>query len=138
MEPMLMFHPRQEVSMKYACLVYVDEAQLENLTVEDQRVLERESAALERDLRRSGHLVHAESLAPIRTATSLRPRRGELSMSDGPVLDARTQLGALYVIEARDLNEALRLGARIPAGRFGAVEVRPLRRADGNVALGAG
>ena len=124
--------------MKYACLVYVDETQLDALTDEEQQRLERDGAELERELRRSGHLVHAELLAPIRTATSLRLRRGEISMCDGPVLEAPTQLGGVYVIDARDLNEALRLGARIPAGRYGAIEVRPLRRAPGNVALGAG
>lgn len=113
--------------MKYGCLIYVDEARLEALTDDEWASLRAESREFEEELRGGGHLVACESLGPERTATTVRMRGGRLVTADGPVAETAEQLGGLLILEARDLNEALRLASGAPASRFGGVEVRPVR-----------
>lgn len=113
--------------MRYGCLIYTDEARLDALHEDERKRVELESREYEDELRRGGHLVAAERLASVRTATTLRMRGGRMVTSDGPAAEAPVQLAGLLILEARDLNEALRLAARAPASRFGGVEVRPVR-----------
>lgn len=106
--------------MKYLCLVYMEERNL-------HAVPDRECVACGDTLRRSGQLLAAEALQPIETATTVRIRHGKMSVTDGPFAETKEQLAGFYLIEARDLNDAIQVAARIPPARAGSVEVRPVR-----------
>ncbi|HTT40790.1 MAG TPA: YciI family protein [Burkholderiales bacterium] len=106
--------------MKYLCLVYSEEKKLE--AVPDSECLAYDAA-----LRSSGHCVASEALQPVETATTVRVRNGKLSVTDGPFAETKEQLAGFYLVEARDLNEAIQLAAKIPPARVGSVEVRPIR-----------
>jgi hypothetical protein len=112
--------------MKYLCLVYYDEKDLEAMPADEFAAFSDEHVALDEDLRRSGHSIVAEALQPVHTATTLRIRNGKLSTTDGPFAETKEQLGGIYLIEARDLNEAIQAAARIPSARVGSIEVRPV------------
>jgi hypothetical protein len=106
--------------MKYLCLVYLEAAKL-------HAVHDRECMACGDDLKRRGVMVAAEALQPIETATTVRVRGGQLSVTDGPFAETKEQLAGFYLIEARDLNDAINVAAKIPPAREGSVEVRPVR-----------
>ena len=106
--------------MKYLCLVYIDEARLPALD-------DRECAACGEGLRSRGMLVAAEALQSVATATTVRVRGGKVSVTDGPFAETKEQLAGFYLIEARDLNEAISAAAKIPPAREGSIEVRPIR-----------
>lgn len=106
--------------MKYLCLVYLDEKRLDELPDED-------CVAYDTAIRDSGHCIASEALQPVATATTLRVRNGRLSVTDGPFAETREQLAGFYMIEARDLNEAIHLASGIPPARVGSVELRPIR-----------
>jgi hypothetical protein len=106
--------------MKYLCLVYGDEHQLH--TVPDRECLDYDEG-----IRASGHCLASEALQPVETATTVRVRHGKLSVTDGPFAETKEQLAGFYLIEARDLNEAIQLAGRIPPARIGTIEVRPIR-----------
>jgi len=118
--------------MRYACLVYLDEAKLDVLTDAERDRLRRDSVLCEDDLRRSGHLLAAEPLQSVRAATTLRVRDGRPLTLDGPATRTEEQLARVLVVEARDLNEALRLAAKHPSSRLGSVEIRPIRSGPAN------
>jgi hypothetical protein len=109
--------------MKYLCLVYLSK--------------EKWSACPDgvcfecaKGMQESGHLLAAEPLHPVETATTLRVRNGQLSIVDGPFAETKEQLAGFYLLEAKDLNEAIRLAAKIPPAQYGSVEVRPVRELD--------
>jgi hypothetical protein len=106
--------------MKYLCLVYGEEAKIAQMD-------DHECLAYDEGLRASGRCVASEALEPIGTATTVRVRNGRLSISDGPFAETKEQLAGFYLIEARDLDEAIALAAKIPPARVGCVEVRPVR-----------
>ena len=106
--------------MKYLCLVYLDEKRLDELPDED--CVEYDTA-----IRKSGHCLASEALQSVQTATTVRMRNGKLSVTDGPFAETKEQLAGFYMIEARDLNEAIQVAAKIPPARVGCVEVRPIR-----------
>jgi hypothetical protein len=106
--------------MKYLCLVYLEDRKL-------HAVADRECAACGRDLEQSGVLLAAEALQPIDTATTVRIRNGQVSITDGPFAETKEQLAGFYLIDARDLNDAIQVAARIPPAREGSIEVRPVR-----------
>lgn len=106
--------------MKYLCLVYSEEKKLE--TVPDSECLAYDEA-----LRKSGHCLASEALQPVQTATTVRVRNGKVSVTDGPFAETKEQLAGFYLIEARDLNEAIQLASKIPPARVGSIEVRPIR-----------
>lgn len=110
--------------MKYLCLVYSEEEKLHTLP-ESPR--DDECLAYANTLRQSGHLVTGEALESVQTATTVRIRNGKLSVTDGPFAETKEQLAGFYLIEARDLNEAIQVAARIPPARVGSIEVRPIR-----------
>ena len=105
--------------MKYLCLVYGEESQI--AAMDDKECLEYDAA-----LRASGHCLASEALQPVATATTVRMRHGRLSVSDGPFAETKEALAGFYLIEARDLNEAIQLASKIPPVRVG-IEVRPIR-----------
>jgi hypothetical protein len=109
--------------MKYMLLIYLDEQSLDDAYREQ---CYGESAQLARDLHASGHYVSANPLHPTATATSVRVRDGKRLVTDGPFAETREQLGGYFLIDAKDLDEALRIAARIPGARRGTVEVRPI------------
>jgi hypothetical protein len=109
--------------MKYLCLVYLEEQKL-------HAVPDRECIACGTELGNSGILVAAEALQPIDTATTIRVRNGKMSITDGPFAETKEQLAGFYIIEARDLNDAIQLAAKIPPAREGSIEVRPVRQLD--------
>jgi hypothetical protein len=106
--------------MKYACLVYIEDDKL-------HAVPDSECMAFGEGLRQSGHMVGGEALKPIDSATTVRVRQGKLSVTDGPFAETKEQLAGFYLIEARDLNEAIQVAAKIPPARTGSIEVRPVR-----------
>jgi hypothetical protein len=109
--------------MKYMLLVYLDEHVLSESEREHCYV---ESAQLTQDLNSSGHYVSAGPLHPTSTATSLQIRDGKRLVTDGPFAETREQLGGYYIIEARDLDEAMGIAERIPVARVGTIEIRPV------------
>jgi hypothetical protein len=106
--------------MKYLCLVYGEEDQI--AAMDDRHCL-----AVDAELREGGHCLASEALQPVATATTVRVRNGRISVSDGPFAETRETLAGFYLIEARDLNEAVALAAKIPPAAVGCVEVRPIR-----------
>jgi hypothetical protein len=106
--------------MKYLCLVYLDEKRLDEVPEED--CVEYDTA-----IRKKGYCLASEALQSVQTATSVRVRNGKLSVTDGPFAETKEQLAGFYMIDARDLNEAIQIAAKIPPARIGCVEVRPIR-----------
>lgn len=106
--------------MKYLCLVYLDEQRLGELPDED-------CVAFDSEVRASGQCLASEALESVHTATTVRVRGGKMSVTDGPFAETKEQLAGFYMIEARDLNEAMQIAARIPPARVGSIEVRPVR-----------
>jgi hypothetical protein len=106
--------------MKYLCLVYLDEQRLK--AIED-----RECQACGDAFRQSGVLVAAEALEKVATAATVRVRNGRMTVVDGPFAETKEQLAGFYLLDARDLNEAIQMAARIPPAREGSIEVRPVR-----------
>jgi len=111
--------------VKYLCLVYSEEAKLHALPESPQ---DSECQAYSESVHDSGHMLAAEALAPVASATTVRVRDGRVSMTDGPFAETREQLAGFYLLEAADRDEALRIAAGIPAARVGSVEVRPVRQ----------
>lgn len=114
--------------MKYMLLVYLDEQALSDAEREHCYV---ESAQLAQDLSASGTYLDASPLHPVATATSVRVRDGKRVVTDGPFAETREQLGGYYLIDARDLDEALGIAERIPPAKFGTVEIRPVLEITG-------
>src|SRR5947199_2320318 len=106
--------------MKYLCLVYLEPQKL-------HAVADTECAACGQGLRNSGVLLAAEALQPVETATTIRVRNGKLSVTDGPFAETKETLAGFYLIDARDLNVAIQVAAKIPPAREGSIEVRPIR-----------
>lgn len=112
--------------MKYACLIYYDERKWAKLPATEMDEAMAEYFEFTEQAGESGHLMASEALHPTSTATTVRVRGGRTDTTDGPFAETREQLGGFYLIEARDLNEAMQVAARIPAARWGSVEVRPV------------
>ncbi len=112
--------------MKYLCLIYDDEKQLAAMPKSESDAFLGEYHAFTEGTKKSGHHIAGEALQPVSTATTLRIRNGKLSSTDGPFAETKEQLGGFYLIEARDLNDALQVASRIPSARTGSIEVRPI------------
>lgn len=117
--------------MKYLCLIYSEEARIAALPEAEYKSRVGEYMAFTQGIRKSGHLVASERLQPTNTATSIRSRNGKVSTTDGPFAETKEQLGGFYLINARDLNEAIQVASRIPGARFGTIEVRPIWEMNG-------
>src|SRR6266516_1597804 len=114
--------------MKYMMLVYLDE---QAMTEAEREHCYVESAQLAQDLNSSGQYLDASPLHPVATATSVRVRDGKRLVTDGPFAETREQLGGYYLIDAQDLDEAIRIAERVPPARFGTVEIRPVMEISG-------
>lgn len=106
--------------MKYLCLVYLDEKRLGELPDED-------CVEFDQSIRASGHCMASEALESVQTATTVRMRDGKVTVTDGPFAETKEQLAGFYMIDAADLDEAIRIASRIPPARVGSIEVRPIR-----------
>ncbi len=106
--------------MKYLCLVYGEESKLRE--VDDLHCLD-----FDRSVRESGHCIASEALQPVATATTVRVRNGKAAVTDGPFAETKECLAGFYMIEAKDLNEAIRIASKIPPAEVGSIEVRPVR-----------
>jgi len=114
--------------MKYMMLVYLDE---QTMTDEEREHCYVESAQLTQDLNSTGHYLGAGPLHSVATATSVRVRDGKRLVTDGPFAETREQLGGYYLIEAKDLDEAIGIAERIPPVSFGTIEIRPVMEIAG-------
>jgi hypothetical protein len=117
--------------MKYLCLVYGEERKIGEM--DDLKCL-----AFDSEVRARGQCVASEALEPVATATTVRIRNGRLTVTDGPFAETKEQLAGFYLIEARDLNEAIQIAAKIPPAEVGCVEVRPIRPIREQPRTGAG
>jgi hypothetical protein len=106
--------------MKYLCLVYGEESAIQSMD-------DRHCVAFDESIRESGHCVASEALQPVSTATTVRVRNGKVSVTDGQFAETKECLAGFYMIEARDLNEAIQIASKIPPAQVGSIEVRPVR-----------
>src|SRR5436309_1803135 len=114
--------------MKYMLLIYLEENALNDTERQECYV---ESAQLAQQIHTSGQYLSAAPLHPVSTATSVRLRDGKQLITDGPFAETREQLGGFFMIDAKDLDEAIRVAARIPGARKGTVEIRPVMEVPG-------
>lgn len=122
--------------MKFLCLICAEKV-MEQMSAADADQHYQEYAAFTEDIRRSGHYLGCNRLLPPSTATTIRVRNGKIAATDGPWVETKEQLGGYYLLEARDLNEAIRVAAKIPGAARGCVEIRPVAEDEQTVrALG--
>src|SRR5687768_1404072 len=112
--------------MKYLCLIYDEEKKMGDMSKSEAEAFMGEYFAFTEGIKKSGHYVAGEALQPVQTASTVRVRSGKVSTTDGPFAETKEQLGGYYLIEARDLNDAIQVAAKIPSARFGSIEVRPV------------
>jgi hypothetical protein len=112
--------------MQYLCLIYDAESTWETMPEEERNAVYGEYMEFTQSIKDSGNHVAGDALQPISTATSVRVRNGETLVTDGPFAETKEQLGGYYLIEAKDMDEALKIAERIPSARFGTIEVRPV------------
>jgi hypothetical protein len=112
--------------MQYLLLIYDDESKMKNATQADQNAMFKEYGEFTASIVKSGNMRGGDALQPSSTATTVRVREGKTLTTDGPFAETREQLGGYYLVEAKDLDEAIKIGARIPSARYGAIEVRPV------------
>lgn len=114
--------------MKYICLAYEEESKLNALSRSDWDLLRAETLAYVEKLRKNGHLLATEPLQSATTATTVRVRGGKVSITDGPFAETKETLGGFFIIEARDLNEAIQVAAQWPSAQIGSIEIRPIEK----------
>jgi hypothetical protein len=112
--------------MKYLCLIYDEEKKLGSMSKGETDAFMGEYGAYTQSVKDSGHYLGGNPLQPVHTATSIRNRSGKVSTTDGPFAETKEQLGGYYLIEAKDLNEAISVASRIPSVKTGTIEVRPI------------
>jgi hypothetical protein len=118
-------HQLEDV-MRYLCLIYENEKAWESKPQAELEAVMGEYFAFTEGIKNNGKLVAGEALQPTATATSVRVRNGKISTTDGPYAETKEQLGGFYLIDAKDLNDAIQVAAKIPGARDGTVEVRPV------------
>jgi hypothetical protein len=116
--------------MRYLCLIYDEEKKQEAMSKSEADAFMGEYFTFTEGIRKSGHYLAGEALQPIQTATTVRVRNGKVSTTDGPFAETKEQLGGYYLIEARDLNDAIQVASKIPSARLGSIEVRPIMEFD--------
>jgi len=112
--------------VKYMCLIYDEEKMVEAMSKSESDSTIGEHMAFTREIRESGNYVSGEALEPVRFARTVRVREGKMITTDGPFAETKEQLGGFYLIEARDMDDALQVASRIPSARLGCIEVRPI------------
>jgi hypothetical protein len=117
---------KETITMQYLLLIYREEAAAERATKGDQEAMHNEYGAFTQAIIKSGHFKAGDALQPIRTATTVRVRGGKALTTDGPFAETKEQLAGYYLVEAKNLDEAIGIAARIPNARDGSIEVRPI------------
>src|SRR5947209_2601404 len=112
--------------MKYLCLIYDDETRWERMSKDEATAGYGKYSAFTQGVKASGHYVGGNPLKPTATATTVRVRNGSVSATDGPFAETKEQLGGYFLLDAKDIDEAVSIAARIPVSNEGAVEVRPI------------
>jgi hypothetical protein len=112
--------------MRYVCLVYIDPERFAALDPQTRGEIDRDSGAYDVELDARGHLIAADALQSTKEAITIAVRDGKVTTTDGPFMETKEVLGGFILIEARDLNEAVSIGAGIPMARVGRIEVRPV------------
>jgi hypothetical protein len=112
--------------MRYLCLIYEAEAQWATMSKEQGDQMMGEYFAFTDDIKKGGQYVGGEALQPTHSATTVRVRKGKISTTDGPFAETKEQLGGYYIVECANLDEAIEAAGKIPAVKYGSVEVRPL------------
>jgi hypothetical protein len=113
--------------MKYACLIYGDGDPVDSLPHNELENVIAQALAYTEDLRQKGHFLGGEALEPVQTATTIRRRNGKLSMTDGPFAETKEHLAGFFLVEAGDLNDAIRIASTHPSACWDAIEIRPVR-----------
>jgi hypothetical protein len=108
------------MGMKYLCLVYGEERAIQGID-------DHECLAYDQSIRQSGHCVASEALEEVATARTVRVRNGKPIVMDGPFAETKEALAGFYLIDAKDMDEAVALAAQIPPAKVGSIEVRPIR-----------
>jgi hypothetical protein len=116
--------------MQYLLLIYDKESEFGKLSEADQNAMMREYQEFSKSIHQTGHYRAGGQLHPVSKATTVRVRDGKKTITDGPFAETKEQLGGYYLVEAKDLDDAVALAARIPSARFGSIEVRPLVERD--------
>ena len=112
--------------MKYLCLIYDEEKKMAGMSKSESDAFMGEYYAFTEGVKKSGHYIGGNALQPVHTATTVRIRQGKISTTDGPFAETKEQLGGYYLIEAKDLNEAIQVASKIPSAQIGSIEVRPI------------
>jgi len=112
--------------MQYLLLIYDPEKEWAAMPEAERNQMFDDYMTFTNDIKASGHHKGGDALQPTHTATTVRVRDGKTSVTDGPFAETREQLGGFYLIEAKDLDEATKIAARIPSAKFGSIEVRPI------------
>src|SRR3954453_23145320 len=112
--------------MKYAFTIYGDESRRDSATPEQQQEMAQAYGAVTQEMQEKGVLVAGEGLYPTQTATTVRVRGGDRDVTDGPFAETKEQLGGFYVLDVKDLDEAIEWAAKIPGSQFGSIEIRPV------------
>jgi len=116
--------------MQYMLLIYDNEKMWPSMDEKERNALMGEYFAYTEELKKSGKLVAGDALQPTNTASTVRVRNGKPLTTDGPFAETKEQLGGYYLIEAKDLDEAMHWAAKIPGSRLGSIEVRPVMKFD--------
>jgi hypothetical protein len=116
--------------MRYALLIYASEQEWANQTEEQSEAAYQEYMAFTKDIVDRGLMAGGEALQPTATATTVRVRDGETLTTDGPFAETKDQLGGFYLVDCKDLDEAIEVAARIPDVRRGSIEIRPVMEVD--------
>jgi hypothetical protein len=112
--------------MQYLMLIYGEESNWGKMTEAEQAAMYQEYGQFMQEFSQAGKLIGGHQLKPIATATTVRVRNGKRAVTDGPYAETKEQLGGYFLIEAKDLDEAIAIAARIPSARDGSIEVRPV------------
>jgi hypothetical protein len=116
--------------MRYLCSVYLEADALKHLSADELAKLNRDSVGYDRELAKSGHYIASSPLQPVETAKTIRRKSGKPVITDGPYAESKEVLAGFLMIEARDMDEALRIAEKIPVGQFASIEVRPEMKID--------
>jgi hypothetical protein len=112
--------------MKYAFTIYGDESGRESATPEEMQAMSQAYGTFTQEVEEKGILLAGDGLYPTQTATTVRVRDGERNVTDGPFAETKEQLGGFYVLDCKDLDDAIDWAAKIPGAQFGSIEIRPV------------
>jgi hypothetical protein len=116
--------------MRYLCLVYQDEEKIDAMPEDEYGDIMNEVLAYRDELQQNGNYIASSPLQPVQCATTIRVRHGKMTITDGPFAETREQVGGFYLIEATDLNDAIRVASKMPPARIGSIEIRPLKEVN--------